>query len=329
MGVLVEDTFTEASNIDLASHTPSPTGTAWAELEDTAGTLTIDILASTDTVKASANDADDRILYDCTPAATAADADVEATLTAIPGSGQARSFFLFGREADASNLLGVLTFIGASAADKKLFEKVSGTPAELASGDNGTTAGDKLKLEVRGTTAKLFHDTGGGFSEILSATTAVIAAGKGGLGFGNILTSTDDINVNWRIDDFKLTEFASGGASVAITAARMTFGRPVAFATNVLVKRGTFLSGSPVIFTHIINIGKGILNLVGKNILLREGVQIGKGILNFGRPVTFTVGAISKIYRLSIGRGVSFIKGVGSKKVGKEDVSKITNPEDQ
>jgi hypothetical protein len=211
MGILVEDTFTEASNIDLATHTPSPTGTAWAELEDTLGTLTIDILASTDTVKSSANGANVRILYDCTPVATDADADVEATLTGVPGTGTARSFFLFGRGADANNLLGVLTFIGAAAADKKLFEKVSGTPAELASGDNGTTAGDKLKLEVRGTTAKLFHDTGAGFSEILSATTAVTAAGKGGLGFGNILTSTDDVNLNWRIDDFKLTEFAANG----------------------------------------------------------------------------------------------------------------------
>ncbi len=122
---------------------------------------------------------------------------------------------------------------------------------------------------------------------------------------------------------------AAAAAAIAITAARIILGQPVTFATSILVERGTFLSGRPVIFTHIINIGKGILNLVGKSILLREGVQIGKGILNFGRPVTFTVGAISKIYRLSIGRGVSFIRGVGSKKVGKEDVSKITNPEDQ
>ena len=208
MGILVEDTFTEASNIDLAAHTPSPTGTAWAELEDTDGTRTIIVLASTDEVIVSANVFNNRILYDCTPTATDADVDVEAKVT-TNATGSTRASFLLCRIADKDNLLGGLSYPPDAAADKKLFEKVSGIVAELASGDNGFSNGDFFKVEVRGTTVKLFHDTGGGFVEILSATTTVTAAGKGGLGFGNILVAGDDALTSQRWDDFKLTEFAA------------------------------------------------------------------------------------------------------------------------
>ncbi len=209
MGILVEDTFTEASNMDLASHTPSPTGTAWAELEDTDGAQQITLRHVQDYVRPPTL-ANERLLYDCTPTATDADVDVEGTIGLIP-TGDSNSAFLFCRSADKDNLIGGLTYRFTAAADKKLFEKVSGTVAELASGDNGLTVGDLIKVEVRGTTAKLFHDTGGGYSEILSATTAVTAAGKGGLGFGNILVSTDDMNISFTWTAFKLTEFAANG----------------------------------------------------------------------------------------------------------------------
>lgn len=212
MGILVEDTFTEATTIDLAAHTPSPTGTAWAELEDTDGSKTI-INHSSDHVRISAVAANNRILYECTPIATDADVDVEASINATSTTNATRAMFLLGRIADKDNLLGGICYDPAAAADKKLFEKVSGTPAELASGDTGLATGDVIKVEVRGTTIKLYQDTGGGYSEILSSTTTVTTAGKGGLGFGNILSASDDASAAQRWDDFKLTEFAAAGGA--------------------------------------------------------------------------------------------------------------------
>lgn len=106
------------------------------------------------------------------------------------------------------------TYRPVSGEDKGIWKIDGSFPGtQIAGGDNGLSDDDKLKFELRGSTLKLYQDTGAGFSEVLSvADTDITAAGESGMFWGNVTdTSTNDVNTGWDVDDFGSDEFAAAG----------------------------------------------------------------------------------------------------------------------
>lgn len=224
MTVIFQDAFTEAStDTVLASHTPTPTGTAWANEEQT-GTPEIEAVAASDTATPNASSNSNRTLYSCTPAPSVDNYDVEVTFPVL-AVGADSAAFLLGRFTDTSNYYGCLTYIGSAAADKKLYKNVAGTVTEIASGDNGLTASDVIRFEVRTGTQELFQND----SSIISGSdTALTSIGKAGLGVGNAFVSTDDINTLWEFDGFTVTEQVSGSGGLKLAGSGPRPGMPLA-----------------------------------------------------------------------------------------------------
>ena len=203
------DAFTEAGNIDLASHTPN-VGGGWALGVDTSGGSGIIVLASVDEARSLNTIGNQRVIYLATPspALTGADYDQSFTVTAL--STADRPMFVVARWADSSNFYAAGIRPGSSP-NVVIAKMVSGTNTAIASDDVGTISiGDVFKFEMRGTTLKLYQDA----VEILSVTDSDLsAAGSFGIGFGNALgNALDDIGSNNRLDDYLVVdETVAGG----------------------------------------------------------------------------------------------------------------------
>ena len=206
-----EDTFVEvAIDTSLILHLPTGAnaGSGWTA-EEVTGTAIQRVDAANDYCESSADEGNDRHLYTLQPDPAGVEYDVQATLSGIAGS-PSLPWFLIARLTDASNYYSAGSYNAGSAADKKIFKKVAGTVAEIASGDNGLTAGDTIKFEVRDAAKKLFHN---GSEIISSADNALTSAGRAGFGVGNAWVATDDIEQDWKSDNFFYTEVAAAASA--------------------------------------------------------------------------------------------------------------------
>lgn len=207
MALIFEDTFTEASTVALTSHTPSPTGTGWTE--EVAAATAVANVHSDDYVYASTTNTNNDLGVSAQPDPSEADVDVEMKLSALYASTLAASFGIFARWADSSNYYGVQLLSNSHSSDSvKLFKRVSGTFTELDTVDATLATNDVIKLEIRGSDIKVYQNG----SEILSASdSSITAAGKAGIMWGMLTINGLHVHVNWRGDNFKVTEYASSG----------------------------------------------------------------------------------------------------------------------
>jgi hypothetical protein len=202
------DTFTEGSNIDLATHTPD-SGGAWTMSEQTNTTSVINVQAADDTASPTVNTngsagVPPRIIYtvDWTP--DNANYDVSFTIDAVSAGDDGAG--VVARWADSSNYY-VAMLDGSDAA---ILAKVVGGTRTVIDGPEAVTAAatDVWKFELRGTTLKFYQN---GVERCSASDGALTAKGVVGIGFGALgTTETDDINTSWDITDFILEDAAAG-----------------------------------------------------------------------------------------------------------------------
>ncbi len=219
MGVVVNDTFTEASNTNLVDHTPD-TGTSWIAVAET-GTVILHIVGVSDTVTSDGTEASDRVVYKSAPDPTEVNYDVEVTLATDAGVGSDDDpWAIFARLVDDDNFYAVVIHREERTPDVKLIKKISGTVTELATAVNaGGNDGDVFRFEVRDTSPRLaVYMNDSLLSGMTSDDTSLTAAGAAGLGMGNIAVTTDDINTGWELDDYTVTEFAAAASTFIVAA---------------------------------------------------------------------------------------------------------------
>jgi hypothetical protein len=191
------DTFTEASDTSLVSHT-SDSGHTWSK--HVGNVLTV--LASGDYLYNASPSNISRYMCSVTPASAEYDvqADVVSTINWCAGvSGRIVTADSDEYWCEYENSLW------------KLKKRDAGTDTTLAtySGDspNGTTR--TVKLEIRDATKKVYV---GGVERISSADNALTAAGQPGIYFDGNSTGT-------QLDNWSSTDYSGGGGTTATTAA--------------------------------------------------------------------------------------------------------------
>lgn len=206
MAVFFSDTFlnTTGANINLDAHTPD-VGTSWTKLwADATATLQAN---TSDYCAASGNDANVGLLYTADATYPSANYSIQFTLTAVSGTA-ARTLYVLARIQDQENMYGVYIKPGTTAA--QLYKKVSGTWSALGSAFTLPAAGSVCRLEVKGSLIEFFDD---GVSVASAIDSAISAAGKGGIAEGGgaeLIASTDDVSLQWQVDNFSITEIVIG-----------------------------------------------------------------------------------------------------------------------
>jgi len=202
MGILVSDTFTEATTTALASHTPD-TGTGWTEdANDTEEEGEVD---AGDFLSFS-GDFEGYAQYSSQPDATAADVDVSLDFN-VAGS----AFFLFLRGTGSTQWYGLRIEDG----QLNIYKWVSPTLTSLDVQAAAYSVTDRIKLSIRGADIEGLVDPGSGFVVQVSATDSTItAAGTAGVAFGKPDAGGDDINSAIQVDNYVLEEFPAGGGVI-------------------------------------------------------------------------------------------------------------------
>ena len=197
MAVLATDTFTRADNLDLGTDWDVPTGgSAFQLLNNAAAPRNPD----TDAVESnnSATWPNDQYAQ-C--AATVSG----TTSTAGPGPAV--------RIATGALTLYRCVVSHAASNNVELAKIVSGTYTQLALRTQAWTDGDVLRLEVAGTTLKVFRN---GTQMGANVTDSSIASGRAGIGFSSVTTSAS--LDNWEGGDFT-TAAPPGHAATGMTPA--------------------------------------------------------------------------------------------------------------
>ena len=220
MTTVFNDTFTAGSDTTLASHTPD-TGTSWSVLWQDGTNPTLVVIAATDRAKGvTANNSG--VIYTANATYPSADYEVQWTIVATPNI-STRPCYVFVRLADQENGYAVRYYDGAGGC--QLYKKVAGTWSTLGSAVT-VAVGSVCKLQISGSTLKLFDD---GVEVASVSDSSLSAAGKAGFGYGGgaeLTASTDDANSIVEIDNFSVTDLGSGGGNHALTATGVDTGSP-------------------------------------------------------------------------------------------------------
>lgn len=208
---VVSDTFTEASDTDLTSHTPD-TGSAWVQVA-ILGTTKLRVIAATDVLGAAGSATGNGELCKSQPSPSGADYDAALRVTAVDTGSASRFWRIHGRMTDGDNSYFVeLAPTGHANNDVTLYKIVSGTKTSLATVDTGLAANDIITLSMSGTTIRVLKNG----AQILSVTdSALSAAGDAGISAGKYNANIGTANINsssWAFDDYSVTEAAPAGA---------------------------------------------------------------------------------------------------------------------
>ena len=217
MAIVVEDNFNipAGPDVHLSDHIATVTGGQWALFDNTTFVI-LEIQAVDDYVEPSSNASSGREIYASKPDPTEADVDVQVEMQQVDSNSDDDPFFVFARATDTDNLISLGAYRNSVNNNFQIHEKVSGVDSLIASANATISGGDKIKLELRGTTAKGYHDSGSGFVEILSGTVTGAAAGACGLGVGNLWSGNDDVRRLWHFDNYLVEEFAAGGGGTIL-----------------------------------------------------------------------------------------------------------------
>lgn len=217
------DAFTEAVTTALASHTPTPTGTSWTEVEDTNGTIVLSA-HNADYMTATTGVTSSRIVYTAQPSTAlgSADYDVQMTvLQTVTGQSDDDTLFIGCRYASTTSYYG-LGIDGNTTAQAYLFERTgTGTSTTIISNSGSKTnitlaANDVFKITCRGDTIRGYQN---GVELFCAVDASITAAGEALLGMGVTTTATADVNTLWRGDDYIVSDATGdGGDDNCVTA---------------------------------------------------------------------------------------------------------------
>ena len=217
MTVVFNDDFTvDVVDTIITSITPL-TGTGYTEIRNTT-TTTVESDATADEIRPLAFDGSDGMVYSMDPAPTEADVDVILAVSNMLTFNDDYKC-LMARFVDVDNHYGI-AITGDATVRAFLYKMVSATFTNLGTGATTPASGDRFKLKIRGTTIEYFiDDAGAGFTSEVSVTdTAISAAGKACIGWGDINGSTQfntgDTSANEKYGAVSVDEFAAvGGAN--------------------------------------------------------------------------------------------------------------------
>jgi hypothetical protein len=212
---VVYDSFTEAGDTAITSHTPE-TGTGWTEVYDSStATTNAQVIASSGIVRAGSDENNVGQAYTAQPAPTGVDQDISITLRALNTDTGTKPVGIFGRRTDNSNFYHVQILSNAHAEPSvKLWKFVSGVATELGSYDATLAVNDVIKLEIRDATKKVYIN---GIERISSTDNALTNAGTWGIYFGDFNGAGDGAHLRmvWELDDFLAEEPGGSGATWA------------------------------------------------------------------------------------------------------------------
>jgi hypothetical protein len=197
--VVVSDTFTEASDLLLQSHTPD-IGTGWSRIQVNSATASFTINAATDQLKPTVNADNAGVIYVENTTLLHPDYEVSMDL-AVQDSGD-DVIWLIARYQDVNNFYGVKW--STTAANCGLYKRVGGVFTLLGAIPNiiPDVTSSNLVLRVIGDYITVLN---GGVVKLGVTDSSITAAGKAGLAGGNIgALATDDFDATWRLDNFKV-----------------------------------------------------------------------------------------------------------------------------
>jgi hypothetical protein len=209
MALVFRDTFTEASNTTLASHTPD-TGTSWTKLL-TAGTVAMQVTAATDIAEQDGTGSlSEGVLYTADATYSSADYEVAATIVGTLTSSD-DAYVLAARVVDVNNMYA----FELHDRDWRIHKRVAGTWTALGAGgtieisDNVLSSGDRMSFVVVGTTLEARIN-----GLLLESVTdsSLSAAGKAGMGIGAVVTAGNDTTTQ-AFDNFSVHSIVTGGSS--------------------------------------------------------------------------------------------------------------------
>ena len=189
------DTFTEAANTALESHTPD-TGTSWTKAITT-GTCGLRVNATNDTAEEDTTcSLSEGVVY--TADATYSDADyfAQVTISTAAESGD-DPYYLILRYQDTNNMYATRFNNGNLA----IYKKVSGTWTALTTNDTGFTlaVSDVVKFRADGSYLQVFKN---GTLSDEAYDGDITSAGKAGYGIGSIGAVSGDDGDAQEVDSF-------------------------------------------------------------------------------------------------------------------------------
>jgi hypothetical protein len=197
--VVVSDTFTEASDLLLQSHTPD-IGTGWSRIQVNSATASFTINAATDQLKPTVNADNAGVIY--VENTTLLHPDYEVSMDLAVQDSADDVIWLIARYQDVNNFYGVKW--STTAANCGLYKRVGGVFTLLGAIPNiiPDVTSSNLVLRVIGDYITVLN---GGVVKLGVTDSSITAAGKAGLAGGNIgAVATDDFDAAWRLDNFKV-----------------------------------------------------------------------------------------------------------------------------
>jgi len=203
--IVVYDTFTEASNTLLSSHTPN-TGSGWSRVQiSTFTSPTMTVFSATNTAGPTATVSDQGVIYRQDTTLTTPDYEVSVDLVAQDSGDDV--LWLFARYQDVNNWYGVAW--STSQANCRLVRRVGGTFTNIATlGVAPITGATTLSIRVQNNLIVILN---GGNVVMSALDTSITNAGYAAIGGGNIgQTSTDDFDATWKFDNFMVRNYVAG-----------------------------------------------------------------------------------------------------------------------
>lgn len=204
MAIFFNDTFTEAVDTTLASHTPD-TGTSWTRVYDSGVGSTLDVKATTDRMYAINSSLNEGVGYTADATYPNADYEVEFTLS-TRGAGADAPIHILLRYTDNNNFyICTINFTATC----QIYRKVGGVFTALGATFAIPAAGAVCVFGVRGTT--LYFIASGVQSRVvddpyISATgKAAVFAGGG----ASMFVTGYDLATVWEIDAFSINSYVA------------------------------------------------------------------------------------------------------------------------
>lgn len=217
--VIFNDTFTESSTTDLASHTPD-TGAGWTKVFDSGTAQAWNVTGGTGVAQASVTDSSDGMIYLCDTLPTTVDYEIKVDFLRRDSGDD--TFSIIFKYKDADNFF-VLQWSTSYSTYCRLRKKVAGTFTDITNFDYGvfnqTTDNLSSALKVRfiDNQVMVWDIDSSGYqayrgSYIVSDFTNDGANGtfhKFGMGIGAIDGGSHDQTTTWKIDRFEVKQLSS------------------------------------------------------------------------------------------------------------------------
>ena len=206
------DTFTEAANTNLESHTPD-SGGSWSEVVDTAGTLVVSVVGATDNLGISSGANSQRVIHTVSWTPTSNQYDVSATYVTEGGADD--PVWLIARYTDTTHFYAGGWYLSSANPDMKIVLcNGASNGTVLVSSNSAPATTNVVKFEIRNAAKKLYL---AGVETCSNADDTLTGTGVCGIGWGNIdsAVATDDAAAaGLRIDDFTLTDATAAQTSL-------------------------------------------------------------------------------------------------------------------